>query len=70
MYEEDELERPVDFGMNLLPHEQEDEYHSMTTNSEDRIYTEESVESQEFQIDLDKSNNINPIKVDRFKIEK
>jgi hypothetical protein len=52
MYQEDKREEA--FGADLIDSKvEEDEYHSITTRSEDKIYTEESVESQEFQAEYD-----------------
>lgn len=69
MYEEDDKRDEV-FGGELVEKAEEEEYHSITTLSEDKIFTEESVESQEFKADLVQGNSINPVRVDRFKIEK
>ena len=51
MYEKDQ-DRQENFGGDLVDKVEEDEYHSITTLSEDKIFTEESVESQEFKQEL------------------
>lgn len=51
--------------------EDDESYISIETDPNDKIYTEQSISSEEFAPnDLDHGNTISPIKVDRYAISK
>ena len=45
----DNTEKPTEFGGDLVGDKVESEYHSVSTLSEDKIFTEESIEDEEFE---------------------
>jgi hypothetical protein len=49
----------------------DESYVTLETDPNDKIYTEQSISSEEWvQNEIDEGNTINPIKVDRYTIQK
>ena len=63
--QEDRADKEDKFQMD------DESYVTLETDPNDKIYTEQSISSEEWvQNEIDEGNTINPIKVDRYTIQK